>query len=397
VLRRRARAGSRAFELLVLSLAGLVPLLLTALAVALVPIGLLAVSASLVEIARAWAQQYRRTIGVPELVRPDDPEPADHRAAVRTRFARLLRDPATRRDLAWALTAPVTGAVLLGLPLGLGTYGVVALCAGVWEAVSGWAVPVPAPHLWWVAIVVGLALWALALVVVPLALRVQVRVARAFLGPTAAAQVRRLAEDRAELVDGRAAELRRIERDLHDGAQTRLVAIGLTLRTAERLLATDPEQARALLVEARGTAADALAELRTLVRGIHPPVLAERGLGDAVRALALTCPVPAQVSAELPRPVPDATAAAVYFAVSELLANVAKHARARLVRIELVQPPATLRIRVVDAGRGGADPAAGTGLRGIQRRLAAFDATIVLHSPPGGPTTAVLEMPCASS
>jgi signal transduction histidine kinase len=397
VLRRRARAGSRAFELLVLSLAGLVPLLLTALAVALVPIGLLAVSASLVEIARAWAQQYRRTIGVPELVRPDDPEPADHRAAVRTRFARLLRDPATRRDLAWALTAPVTGAVLLGLPLGLGTYGVVALCAGVWEAVSGWAVPVPAPHLWWVAIVVGLALWALALVVVPLALRVQVRVARAFLGPTAAAQVRRLAEDRAELVDGRAAELRRIERDLHDGAQTRLVAIGLTLRTAERLLATDPEQARALLVEARGTAADALAELRTLVRGIHPPVLAERGLGDAVRALALTCPVPAQVSAELPRPVPDATAAAVYFAVSELLANVAKHARARLVRIELVQPPATLRIRVVDDGRGGADPAAGTGLRGIQRRLAAFDATIVLHSPPGGPTTAVLEMPCASS
>jgi signal transduction histidine kinase len=133
------------------------------------------------------------------------------------------------------------------------------------------------------------------------------------------------------------------------------------------------------------------------VRGIHPPVLAERGLGDAVRALALTCPVPAPVSAELPRPVPDATAAAVYFAVSELLANVAKHARARLVRIELVQPPATLRIRVVDDGRGGADPAAGTGLRGIQRRLAAFDATIVLHSPPGGPTTAVLEMPCASS
>jgi signal transduction histidine kinase len=381
----------------VLSLAGIVPLLLTALAIVLVPIGLLAVSTSLVEVARAWAQQYRRAIGVPELVRSDDPEPADHRAAVRARLAQLLRDPATGRDLAWALVAPVTGAVLLGLPLGLGTYGVVALCAGVWEAVSGWAVPVPAPHLWWVAIVVGLALWALALVVVPLALRVQVRVARAFLGPTAAAQVRRLAEDRAELVDGRAAELRRIERDLHDGAQTRLVAIGLTLRTAERLLATDPEQARALLVEARGTAADALAELRTLVRGIHPPVLAERGLGDAVRALALTCPVPAQVSAELPRPVPDATAAAVYFAVSELLAHVAKHARARLVRIELVQPPATLRIRVVDDGRGGADPAAGTGLRGIQRRLAAFDATIVLHSPPGGPTTAVLEMPCASS
>jgi signal transduction histidine kinase len=173
--------------------------------------------------------------------------------------------------------------------------------------------------------------------------------------------------------------------------------MGVTLRTAEQLLATEPDQARALLVEARGTAADALAELRGLVHGIHPPVLAERGLGDAVRALALACPVPSRVHVDLNRPIPDATAAAAYFAVSELLANVAKHAGAGSVRIELSQPPSTLEVRVVDDGRGGADPAAGTGLRGVQRRLSAFDATIALHSPAGGPTTAVLELPCASS
>jgi signal transduction histidine kinase len=310
---------------------------------------------------------------------------------------RLIRDPATWRDLAWALAAPLSGLLVLGLPLGLGTYGVVMLCAGVWEAGAGSHLSISVLHPPWMEVPAGLALWALSLMVMPYALRVQSRLAMAFLGPTAASQVRKLTEDRAELVDGRAAELRRIERDLHDGAQTRLVSMGITLRTAEKLIHTDPDRARILLAEARGTASDALAELRTLVHGIHPPVLAERGLGDAVRALAMACPVPSEVTVALTRPVPDAPAAAVYFAVSELLANVAKHAAAQLVLIDLRHRSSLLTVRIVDDGRGGAAPETGTGLSGIRRRLSAFDATMTLNSPPGGPTTVVLEMPCGSS
>jgi signal transduction histidine kinase len=198
-------------------------------------------------------------------------------------------------------------------------------------------------------------------------------------------------------VDTAAAELRRIERDLHDGAQARMVAVGMSLQAAERLFATNPEAALALVSEAKASSSRALTELRDLVRGIYPPVLADRGLGDAIRALALDTPLPTMVDAHLPAQVDLPVASAVYFSVAEALANVTKHAHARSVRIVLSHAAGMLRAEVTDDGAGGADPAAGTGLAGVERRLAGFDGILAVSSPPGGPTIVVIEVPCASS
>jgi signal transduction histidine kinase len=221
------------------------------------------------------------------------------------------------------------------------------------------------------------------------------------LAPTAnatlALRVRQLAESRSDAVDAQATELRRIERDLHDGAQARLVAMGMNLGAAERLIEENPAAARALLAEARESSTKALSELRDLVRGIHPPVLADRGLGDAVRALALECPLQTEVAADLPGRLAPPVESAAYFAVSEALANAVKHAGARRVWIDLRHEAGWLRMSVTDDGHGGADPARGTGLRGIERRLATFDGVLAINSPPGGPTMVMMELPCALS
>ncbi len=209
-------------------------------------------------------------------------------------------------------------------------------------------------------------------------------------------RVRRLTVTRVDALDTATAELRRIERDLHDGAQARLVALGISLRAIERLIKTNPDAAVALVAELRENSARALAELRALVRGINPPVLAERGLGDAIRALALDCPVPATAEVDLPRRLPPPVEAAAYFAVAEALANVVKHAGARSVHIRAAHAAAVLRIEVTDDGAGGADPWRGTGLRGVERRLGTFDGVLAVSSPPGGPTIIVIEVPCAS-
>jgi len=190
--------------------------------------------------------------------------------------------------------------------------------------------------------------------------------------------------------------LRRIERDLHDGAQARLIALGISLRATEGLIRTNPEAAVALVAESRENSARALTELRALVRGIHPPVLAERGLGDAIRALALDCPVPATAEVDLPGRLPAPVEAAAYFAVAEALANAAKHAEARSVHIRATHAAGALRIEVSDDGAGGADPSRGTGLRGVERRLGTFDGVLAVSSPPGGPTIVVIEVPCGS-
>ena len=212
-----------------------------------------------------------------------------------------------------------------------------------------------------------------------------------------ALRVRHLAETRSEAIDTGAAEMRRIERDLHDGAQARLVAMGMTLDAAGQLIDSNPAAARALLLEARDTSAKALAELRDLVRGIHPPVLADRGLGDAVRALAMDSPLRARLASDLPGRLPAPVESAAYFAVSELLANVSKHAGASQAWIDIRYTDGMLRVGVSDNGRGGADPSRGTGLRGIERRVAAFDGVLALSSPPGGPTAVTMEIPCALS
>jgi signal transduction histidine kinase len=242
----------------------------------------------------------------------------------------------------------------------------------------------------------ALGLWA-----APVMLRGYAGFARLILEPSGQAKlemrVMHLARTREETLDTGAAELRRIERDLHDGAQARLVAMGLTLDAAGRLIDTDPKAARALLYEARDTSAKALAELRDLVRGIHPPVLADRGLVDAIRALALDSPLRVRVVGELPGRAPAPVESAAYFAVSELLANVAKHASASGAEVDLRYERDALRISVADDGAGGADPARGTGLRGIGRRLAAFDGVLAVSSPAGGPTVITMELPCALS
>jgi signal transduction histidine kinase len=210
-------------------------------------------------------------------------------------------------------------------------------------------------------------------------------------------RVQTLTRTRSDALDTAAAELRRIERDLHDGAQARMVAVGMSLRAAERLFASNPEAALALVTEAKESSSRALTELRDLVRGIYPPVLADRGLGDAIRALALDTPLPFVLDVDLPEQVDLPVASAIYFSVAEALANVTKHAHARSVRIALSHASGMLRAEVTDDGAGGADPAAGTGLAGVERRLATFDGILAVSSPPGGPTIVVIEVPCASS
>jgi signal transduction histidine kinase len=210
-------------------------------------------------------------------------------------------------------------------------------------------------------------------------------------------RVQRLTETRAVAVDTAAADLRRLERDLHDGTQARLVALGMNLRAAERLIPTSPEAAIALVAEARENSARALAELRELVRGMHPPVLADRGLADALRSLALDAPMRIETELDLPGPLPAAVETACYFAVAELLTNAVKHSGARHGRLTAAHQDGILRITVTDFGVGGADPALGTGLAGLEKRLAAFDGIVAVSSPVGGPTIVVLEVPCASS
>jgi signal transduction histidine kinase len=253
----------------------------------------------------------------------------------------------------------------------------------------------------WVVALEGFVLLALGLGLAPRVMREHLSDGTA---PELAARAQQLTQrvqtltrTRSDAVDTAVAELRRIERDLHDGAQARLVALGMSLQAAERIFATSPEAALALVAEAKENSSRALTELRDLVRGIYPPVLADRGLADAVRSLVLDAPLHAEVDIDLPGEVEMPVAAAVYFSVAEALANVTKHAAARSVRIVLSYAAGMLRAEVTDDGAGGADPALGTGLAGVERRLATFDGILAVSSPPGGPTIVVIEVPCALS
>jgi signal transduction histidine kinase len=210
-----------------------------------------------------------------------------------------------------------------------------------------------------------------------------------------AARVTTLTRSRRSAVDRQAAELKRVERDLHDGAQARMVSLALTLGLAGELLHRDPDGAARLLDEARSTAVAALDDLRTVMHSVHPAVLADRGLGDAVRALVLDLAVPVIVIGDPPPALPAAVETAVYFAVAECLTNVVKHSGATATEVAFTDRLGGLRITVIDNGTGNADPARGTGLRGIIDRLDAVDAGLHVSSPAGGPTRVTITVPLA--
>ncbi len=336
------------------------------------------------------------------------PDPLPRGASARRSSAAILGDDGFWHDLRWAWLEPWTGGVLAAVPLALVEYGVFGALVQpfVWRLLGdgNWYafVPVTSTATMLMALLLGLALIVTGLRLAPVMAGLHARLTRRLLAAPRttelARRVSRLTDTRAAALDVHAAELTRIERDLHDGAQARLVALGLTLGEATRLLDTDPGTARTLLMDVRALSARALQDLRDLVHGIHPPVLADRGLGDAVRSLALDSHLDVDVDVHLPpERLPAPVESAAYFAVSELLTNAAKHADARRVDIALGHDGTQLRVTVTDDGHGGADPSAGTGLTGVRRRLDTFDGTLALHSPPGGPTTATLEIPCASS
>ena len=335
------------------------------------------------------------------IAEPYGPPPPDGRQKLpyAARLSWLLGDPATWRDLLWVTVNALVGWILAVASAALAVTGLVAFLVPVISRV----VPPAAfpgntkPNL----AILGLAMVAAGLAAAPWLLRGYGLLASSMLAPAGKAElalrVRHLAQTRTETLEGGAAEIRRIERDLHDGAQARLVAMGMTLDAAGQIIDTNPEAARALLWEARDASVKALAELRALVRGIHPPVLADRGLGDAVAALTLDTPLRIHLASDLYGRPPAWVESAAYFAVSELLANVSKHAQARETWIDIRHTDRMLRIGVTDNGHGGADPARGSGLRGIERRLAAFDGVLAISSPSGGPTAVTMEIPCELS
>ncbi|GAA2743616.1 sensor histidine kinase [Kitasatospora cinereorecta] len=222
--------------------------------------------------------------------------------------------------------------------------------------------------------------------------------ARALLGPNRAEVLERrvedLAESRAGVVDAADAERRRIERDLHDGAQQRLVALAMNLGLARRTLRDIPPEAMQVIIEAHEEAQAAIDELRDLVRGLHPVVLEDRGLDAALSGIAARSPVPVRLSVDLPRRISPTVEAVAYFTVSEALTNAAKHAKASRVDLSLRQSADRLHITITDDGIGGADTARGTGLIGLRRRAASVDGTLSITSPRGGPTTITMELPC---
>ncbi|MGV9890391.1 sensor histidine kinase [Streptomyces sp. NPDC003395] len=214
------------------------------------------------------------------------------------------------------------------------------------------------------------------------------------LGPSRlGARVVELESDRGVVVDTAAADLRRIERDLHDGAQARLVNLAMDLGLAKEKLREDPRAAARMVDEAHGEVKTALQELRDLARGIHPAVLTDRGLDAALSAVASRCPVPVRVEVDLPsRPAP-AIEGIAYFTVSELLQNVGKHSGARSATVDVWRADDRLMLQVMDDGVGGAAPGAGTGLRGLTERLSAVDGILAVDSPAGGPTRITAELP----
>jgi signal transduction histidine kinase len=247
----------------------------------------------------------------------------------------------------------------------------------------------------------------LVLVLLGVAPRISVAVAQLagsfvawFLGPDPtvelAGRVEELATQRDEILEAVASERRRIERNLHDGVQQQLVALGIDIGRAQAKLADDPDAARELLEAAKHTLRAAIGEMRVIGRGLHPAVLDDRGLDAALSSIVSASPIPIAVDVDLAADLPDDSAATAYYVVSEAVANVLKHAHARSASVRVTDEsvdPRVIRITVHDDGCGGAEPTAGTGLAGIRARVEGVDGSMRIDSPPGGPTTLVAVLP----
>jgi signal transduction histidine kinase len=349
----------------------------------------------------ALADRERDRLGRwgPEIVAP---EPAP------TRVRLAVVDPTTRRELRW-----LAGHATLGLLLGL--IGVLLpICAirdttfPLWwqllpEGGSSTSLGFGSAHSWpdvlavallglgWIAIIVGLT---------PGMARLVARPGRRLLsaGPETdlSLRVAQLTASRAAALDAHATELRRIERSLHDGTQNRLVTVTVLLGAARRMVARDPAGAEELLERAQSAAEQALAELRQVGRGILPPVLTDRGLAGALTGLAASSPVPCRIDVDAPERCAASVEATAYFVVAEALTNISKHSRAEHATVTVRSRDGRLHLHITDDGRGGADEGGGSGLTGIRRRIAAHDGALALASPPGGPTTLKVELPCGS-
>ena len=316
-----------------------------------------------------------------------------------------LRDPVVRRVLWWV---PVFTLVSLGAGLvGLLLPGLVlnTLQALVWWlfpagfepvmygfAIDGWAIAL-AGVVAQAMLFVVLALW----VVRPLA-RAHARLCLRMLAPSEtevlAERVDRLNRTRADVVDTHGAELRRIERDLHDGTQARLVAIAMQLGVAREAV-SDPRVAT-LLERAHEGTEEAMVELREVIRHVYPPILADRGLPGALTALAARTSVPVRLDVTDPGGLPVAVETAAYYVVTEAVANAVRHGDAESISVRLTREADLLRVEVLDDGRGGVDETSGSGVSGLRRRVAALDGRVTVDSPAGGPTVIGAELPCGS-
>ncbi|CAL9432589.1 hypothetical protein SUDANB121_02099 [Nocardiopsis dassonvillei] len=398
-----AAIGRAAGYLLVTLGAALVSLLmlpLTAVVVLTVPVGglgLVLLPRWVLSVDR-WARWHRTRaavlLGAPV---PEAPAPE-------TEPRRLLRAPSTLRLARW-----LPFAALAGIPAGLLGLAAVLMAPSALQFPFWWALPGETTFLWLrVAdpvtaacatagqLTAGLVLlrWA----AVPTA-RVHARLTLARLTPSRAellaARVDELSRTRADVVDSHGAELRRIERDLHDGTQARLVAIAMQLGVAKEALAGHPE-AVAIIERAHEGTEEAMTELRELIRGIHPPVLADRGLVGALDSLAGRTSVPVRLDTADPGRLPVAVETAAYFVVTEAVTNAVRHGSPTAVDVSLARDGDVLRLRVADDGPGGVDEERGTGVRGIRHRVAALDGTVRVSSPAGGPTVVSVELPCGS-
>ncbi|SEN01196.1 sensor histidine kinase [Nonomuraea pusilla] len=344
-------------------------------------------------IARAWASWHRRRAGRLLLSPRSGPVPVGTwrvlgwlGASIVTGLAfGLVAVLCAGNTVATAVTVPLWWALPAGTPAG-------GFAAGV--PLSGWGT---ALTLGTVQIVVFAALtyW-----LVPLLARLHARICVTLLTPSAAEQlaqrVETLTETRAGAMNAHGAELRRIERDLHDGTQARLVAIAMRLGAARELLGEDPHMVDRLLREAHEGAEEAMTELRAVIRTIYPPILADRGLAGALTALGARSAIDTALDIGDLGTIPAAVEAVAYFTIAETLTNAAKHSHATRTTVRVARDGDRLSIEVADDGIGGADETLGTGIAGIRHRVLALDGAVRVHSPAGGPTTITVSVPCAS-